>query len=1197
MTSDKTESKALRLARYLKEFVGLRSSTIYDVDKYESVLWFSDIPQEPQSESPAWKDNFSPGDVWLEVRKQQFPKWPSPPEITLPWVDQPALKRATPDMPPLRPTILAPDLKATVGEDEEPPLIELKVDDYPEVTNSYERYRPVWQIWSDEYRRREAIQRVYAELFRLHTQVKKQGEIFELVLGLGFLDWPSSGKPKASIRRHVITARVDLHFDARTGVIVLEGAADGAQVRIEDDMLDAELRPERSYYAIVEDQLTAIDDDIWDRTRMFSAIKSWAEALHANSEWSPALKPVAGTTEKPTVTFAPAIILRKRMQGGMIRIYKEIIDQLSSASAEVPAGWGGLIDDADDLDRDERPPNPVPSGDQSTELIYFPLPANREQSRIVEGISERRGVLVQGPPGTGKSHTIANLVCHLLATGKRVLITAETGRALQVLKEKLPDQIKPLCVSLLGQSGDAFAELNSSVQEITKRYDAWNPRIHGERLADIDQELAASRRLVAEIDTELLSLREAETSTHSLLDGAYQGSASAIARRIAEEKERFEWLQVPKEAGDKPPLTGGDMVDWLRIRRNYTEEQIASAKRRTVDSALLPSPEQFAATVNAEEEAKQRVQLLASLQAHAAYSRLVALDSSKRTSLDHALRLLIDRRRDLLRRDYHWMKAALAETLGGRQASWQALLDQSEKLIVRIEQLFQSLGSSSVSIPSELDIRQVYLDAQTVINYIKSGGKWTLLGFMVPRPIKQCVYLRNRILVDGQPAETVDRLIIVSIYIELYSAFSELEKLWPQSMNSPLALNKRIRFETIKEEVKDLRAALVYAQACLKLADYIDKALPGISMPNWLTSDVETWLEIVQAAEVEDRLQLAIYDVTSCVRAIKGVRDLHDAHPLLDRFLQAAEQRNVTAYSKAYGDLIEIEQIRKDHARRQHIEAVLSKAAPYLIDAVASTIDDLAWDERFRHFGLAWCWAVADNWLRKRSDFVYQKQLAKKRHRIGDGIGELIGESAAIRAWTHFFNRLSPKETAALKGWREAVRAMGKGTGRSAKIERLRREARQYMDQCREAIPVWIMPRYLVADMITPAPNRYDLVIVDEASQLGIDSLFLFYIAKKLIVVGDDQQISPYGVGVADQAIADLQHHYLDGVPHHHALSAQSSLYANAKIRFGQNIVLREHFRCMPEIIQFSNDLCYAPNGTPLDPLRAYPPNRLNPLL
>src|SRR5581483_342458 len=125
--------------------------------------------------------------------------------------------------------------------------------------------------------------------------------------------------------------------------------------------------------------------------------------------------------------------------------------------------------------------------------IYFPLPANREQRRIVEAIESQRGVLVQGPPGTGKSHTIANLICHLLATGKRVLITAETGRALRVLKDKLPTQIQPLCVSLLGQSGDAFAELNSAVQEITTRFMSWSPGSYDGQIKEIDREISAKR--------------------------------------------------------------------------------------------------------------------------------------------------------------------------------------------------------------------------------------------------------------------------------------------------------------------------------------------------------------------------------------------------------------------------------------------------------------------------------------------------------------------------------------------------------------------------------------------------------------------------------------------------------------------------------------------------------------------------------
>src|ERR1700732_4981304 len=136
-----SESKALRLARYLKEYVGLRSTTVYYVNKYESVLWFGDMPQEPECQSPAWNDEFVPGDPWLVVHKQQFPKPPAPPEIILPWIDQQALKRAAAEMPELRSTRLVPDLNAAIEDGEEPPLVEQRLDDHPEVIRAYGRYR------------------------------------------------------------------------------------------------------------------------------------------------------------------------------------------------------------------------------------------------------------------------------------------------------------------------------------------------------------------------------------------------------------------------------------------------------------------------------------------------------------------------------------------------------------------------------------------------------------------------------------------------------------------------------------------------------------------------------------------------------------------------------------------------------------------------------------------------------------------------------------------------------------------------------------------------------------------------------------------------------------------------------------------------------------------------------------------------
>src|SRR5260221_8574961 len=317
----------------------------------------------------------------------------------------------------------------------------------------------------------------------------------------------------------------------------------------------------------------------------------------------------------------------------MVRIYEAMIAGLGGDKEEVTAGWSGLVEDADDHDvLGSAAPFTEGAAEASLDRqeVYFPLPANREQRRIVEAISRRRGVLVQGPPGTGKSHTIANLVCHLLATGKRVLITAETGRALKVLKDKLPEEMRPLCVSLLGQGGDAFAELNSAVQGITTRFAAWSPGAYNERIADVDCELATNRRLLAKIDTELRSLREEETYPHSLVNGAYAGTASAIALRVATERERLGWLRLPREANDDPPLTNADMATWLRICRTYDNDAVATLNFRVAGTNKLPAPADFATAVDAEKEAKAALDRVAVMRAHPAHDAIAELNDGER---------------------------------------------------------------------------------------------------------------------------------------------------------------------------------------------------------------------------------------------------------------------------------------------------------------------------------------------------------------------------------------------------------------------------------------------------------------------------------------------------------------------------------------------------------------------------------------
>ena len=87
---------------------------------------------------------------------------------------------------------------------------------------------------------------------------------------------------------------------------------------------------------------------------------------------------------------------------------------------------------------------------------------------------------------------------------------------------------------------------------------------------------------------------------------------------------------------------------------------------------------------------------------------------------------------------------------------------------------------------------------------------------------------------------------------------------------------------------------------------------------------------------------------------------------------------------------------------------------------------------------------------------------------------------------------------------------------------------------------------------------------------------------KKLVIVGDDRQVSPMAIGVEDKRIISLQEQYIkDKIPNADLYTAKRSIYDIAKTTF-QPVMLREHFRCVPEIIGFSNMLSYDGKIIPL---------------
>jgi AAA domain len=100
--------------------------------------------------------------------------------------------------------------------------------------------------------------------------------------------------------------------------------------------------------------------------------------------------------------------------------------------------------------------------------IFFPLPYNKEQKEIFEKYQKNRLTVVTGPPGTGKSHSIVNVLCNLLAQGQRVLITAQTDKALESLLDKIPKQFDSLLFTKIKLPNSDRFSLERSIDKLTE---------------------------------------------------------------------------------------------------------------------------------------------------------------------------------------------------------------------------------------------------------------------------------------------------------------------------------------------------------------------------------------------------------------------------------------------------------------------------------------------------------------------------------------------------------------------------------------------------------------------------------------------------------------------------------------------------------------------------------------------------------
>jgi very-short-patch-repair endonuclease len=301
--------------------------------------------------------------------------------------------------------------------------------------------------------------------------------------------------------------------------------------------------------------------------------------------------------------------------------------------------------------------------------------------------------------------------------------------------------------------------------------------------------------------------------------------------------------------------------------------------------------------------------------------------------------------------------------------------------------------------------------------------------------------------------------------------------------------------------------------------------------------------------------------------------------------LQAQDEWNSEIYEEVSRQLARLEGMGDTYQMRRALLARIENAAPAWARAIAQRQGGHGSAQPLGDSTAAWRWRQWHQELERRAS-VSITDLQERLNATQDELRSLAAQIIEHETWAAQRERTALQSQQALMGYVQTIRKVGKGTGK--RVPELLRQARQLLASARRAVPVWVMPLSRVYESFDPRETRFDVVIIDEASQSDVTALAALYFGREHVVVGDKEQVTPDAVGQRLDQVQRLIDTNLQGIPNSHLYDGQTSIYDLAETAFGGVVALREHFRCVPEIIQFSNDLSYNLTIRPLrEPMSA----------
>jgi very-short-patch-repair endonuclease len=1180
--------RVTQVFRYLEALNQQRNPAKRHLDDQLWHLWFRDLPEHPSirraeigsppssaEETAALSVEASavPDDEFiLKVRRPKLTPCPPPPELLAQWLER-GWEEPSGEVY-VRESVHVRDAQGLT--------VTTFFQDDSKRQVAMDRWRTQRDSWVRAEKPARAAMGLFEKLYEIRGQIEREGEKLELVLGDGILSWQ---RPDGSVFHPILLQRLQLEFDPTLPEFSIVEADNPVELysalfqSMPDvpgrELAKARLELERCRYHPLAGEETS------------GFLSSLSVQLSPQGEFQDEWPANPGGSH-PVISRSPVIFLRPRNLGYAVAI-ESVIESLSGA-AQIPASLMRVVGLETQVASTEEDSCSKSWIDDCQPLdVLLSKPANPEQVKIAQRLERHGSALVQGPPGTGKTHTIANLIGHLLAHGKSILVTSNSTKALRVLRDQVVPRLRPLCVSLLDSDIDSRKQLESSVDSMVSRLslgDAQQLEQQATELQNKRDDLVSRYR---ELAGTLLDGRADEYREIVEADTAY--SPAEAARVVVAGKGRHDYIPGPVEPGCACPLSEHDLVELYGTNLTVPAADEVELSDSLPDAARLLSPDDFDNLLSER-------------------TRLSAQDFGYRADLwtkpahDDELALLEQLSQKLLR-TARYLKNAQPWQLSAMQAGYHGGEQRKpwENLLALIDEAWECNSKSQESflchepaLPKELTIEEAQAISEDISMHLDRGGSLSFLTLATRPAWKKFIHASR--VTTGEPAAR-EHFQALRGLARLSLLRKRLASRWSRQMTSlgaPPAESLGTEPERVCRQFSDaLRRCLEWrANEWLPLEKELDEA--GLRFREIVDEQpVEFSIggELLRIAGMLDGPAQKVFAArrdlirwNSLERALANVRSLlanwvGGRRGVTGNLLRAVIALDGAGYREAFSRLMDLYERSQHLERRQELLQALAKTAPAWAAAISAREGIHGEGQVPAGTAQAWLWRQLNDELDRRgrvSVRELQDQLARTAQAIQDVTMELIER----KAWAAQLRRAegNVQQKQALVGWLDTIRKMGKGTG--IRVPKLKAEASRLMAECRGAVPVWIMPLSRVADNFDARTSHFDVVIIDEASQSDVLGLLALYLADKSVVVGDHEQVSPSAVGQDLEIIQHLIDEHLQGIPNAHLYDGQTSIYDLARQSFGSTIRLVEHFRCVPEIIQFSNQLSYEGGIRPL---------------